>query len=358
MTKVEPWRRRVPVAFHLGIAAVAAAAVWLYFVNEDAYAGLVQEDGVVEWMSFLLFLSAGGVALVQAVRARRAFDLLVALFCIFVAGEEISWGQRLIGYVAPGYFLENNFQQETNLHNFTELFGRPKFALAAILAGYGLVLPAAAMMPLFRGLLERISATPPPRALIPWFATCVLLLAWYPLEYTGEWVEMIAGALFVAALAGAHLIVVFGASVPLAFGLARVSALRAATSAEQLACAAAETRALARDVVMRAGDQSELAAGGSVEKRIWSAAEAGFVEWDKLLEFRTVKCEGENESRTDARRRYGVDPWGNAYWLQADGEGPSAILAVYSFGPNARRDLGDGDDIRAVERWAASGPRP
>lgn len=350
VTKRGPSRPDVPAAFHLGTAVVVVSLVSFYFVNGDAYVGAMQEDGVVEWMSFLLFLAAGGVALVRAVRNRRIFDLLVAMFCLFVAGEEISWGQRLVGYVPPDLFLENNFQQETNLHNFSGIFGRPKWVLAMTLGAYGLLLPAAAAMPMFRNLMQRIGATPPPLALMPWFATCVLLLVWYPIEYTGEWVEMIAGALFVAALAAPHLLSVLAASVPLAVGLAWISAARGPASAEQLACAASETAALARDVV-RAADRDELAAGGSIEKRIWSAAGAGYLDWERLDEFRAVPCAGEDPARTRARRSYGIDPWGTAYWLEAEGDEVSAILAVYSFGPNRRRDLERGDDIRAVARW-------
>ena len=35
----------------------------------------------------------------------------------FVAGEELSWGQRIIGIETTEYFKENNAQQELNLHN-------------------------------------------------------------------------------------------------------------------------------------------------------------------------------------------------------------------------------------------------
>jgi hypothetical protein len=36
---------------------------------------------------------------------------------IFGAGEEISWGQRILGLKSPEYFKEHNAQGETNLHN-------------------------------------------------------------------------------------------------------------------------------------------------------------------------------------------------------------------------------------------------
>lgn len=351
VTKRGPPRPDVPAAFHLGTAVVAVSLVSFYFVNGDAYVGTMQEDGVVEWMSFLLFLAAGGAAIVRAVRSGRIFDLLVGLFCLFVAGEEISWGQRFLGYVPPDLFLKNNFQQETNLHNFSGLFGRPKWVLAITLGAYGLLLPAVAAKPMFRGLMQRIGVTPPPLALMPWFATCVFLLVWYPIEYTGEWVEMIAGALFVAALASPHSLSVMAASVPLSVGLAWISAAGGPTSAEQLACAASETAALARDAVLRAADRDELGAAGAIEKRIWSAASAGYLDWEQLDEFRAVPCAGEDPARIRARRSYGIDPWGTAYWLEAEANGVSAILAVYSFGPNRRRNLERGDDIRAVAEW-------
>jgi hypothetical protein len=39
------------------------------------------------------------------------------LLFIFGTGEEISWGQRLMGIESPSFFTEHNAQGETNLHN-------------------------------------------------------------------------------------------------------------------------------------------------------------------------------------------------------------------------------------------------
>ena len=41
---------------------------------------------------------------------------MAAIF-LFGAGEEISWGQRIFNVESSEYFLENNAQGETNLHN-------------------------------------------------------------------------------------------------------------------------------------------------------------------------------------------------------------------------------------------------
>ena len=50
-------------------------------------------------------------------RAYAALFGLATLGMIFVAGEEISWGQRLLGLETPDDLEEINKQGETNLHN-------------------------------------------------------------------------------------------------------------------------------------------------------------------------------------------------------------------------------------------------
>jgi len=90
----------------------------------DRYYMLMQEDRLVEWGTVWLFLAAGLIGLRHSIRNRRIFDGLVALFCLFIAGEEFSWGQRLFGFYSPEYFLANNFQQEVNVHNLPGSFSQ------------------------------------------------------------------------------------------------------------------------------------------------------------------------------------------------------------------------------------------
>lgn len=42
---------------------------------------------------------------------------IVSLMCLLAAMEELSWGQRILGYESPPYFVEHNLQQEANFHN-------------------------------------------------------------------------------------------------------------------------------------------------------------------------------------------------------------------------------------------------
>ena len=78
----------------------------------------------------------------------RAFYVGFALAALFVAFEEISWGQHLFRWQSPAWFAERNAQRETNLHN---LFGhtpnRKLHDLAVIVfTTGGIVLPALARL--------------------------------------------------------------------------------------------------------------------------------------------------------------------------------------------------------------------
>ena len=52
-------------------------------------------------------------------RTRLFIALTLALAAIFFlgAGEEISWGQRILGIESPEFFQEHSHQNETNIHN-------------------------------------------------------------------------------------------------------------------------------------------------------------------------------------------------------------------------------------------------
>lgn len=53
-----------------------------------------------------------------------AIGLVSALLFSFGAGEELSWGQRLLHFPTPDFFARHNAQRELNLHNL--VFGGTK----------------------------------------------------------------------------------------------------------------------------------------------------------------------------------------------------------------------------------------
>jgi hypothetical protein len=82
------------------------------------------EDGVVEYSTavMLFLLSILCVYRLFTIGKNKPIlwiigTLLFALLFFFGAGEEISWGQRILEIESSEYFKENNAQAETNLHN-------------------------------------------------------------------------------------------------------------------------------------------------------------------------------------------------------------------------------------------------
>lgn len=81
------------------------------------------EDTPAEWIQFLGYAGAFLSCLIVLWRRRRNginiqwfFWLILALFCFYVAGEEISWAERITG-VGIDSLRQMNAQGETNLHN-------------------------------------------------------------------------------------------------------------------------------------------------------------------------------------------------------------------------------------------------
>lgn len=326
------------------IHAVTAAWIvfFLVFGNSDplSYSAWLQEDGFVEWLTVFLFAAAAAVRIRSAWHARSWFDLLIAAFCLFVAGEEFSWGQRLLGFTPPDVFLEHNKQQEFTLHNFAEVFGQPKGLLMVALAGY------AALPWLGR---FRVPGTAPPIPLVPWFLVAVALLWTYPLDLTGEWVEAMAGWLFlVSALPPLRALMASVSAAVLASVLFTfISARGLRSNPSVVACAQSEARALALDITRRGAARAQLYEfGGRVHKRLFTAAEAGYIDVLALFGYRAIGC-GQSQ-------RYLLDPWGMPYWIRvAADRGEGRLLTVYSMGPNRRRDSAggtpSGDDVLAED---------
>ena len=321
----------------------------------DGYEAALGEDRFVEWWTVALFAAAAVVRGRDAWARRRIWDLLVALFCVFVAGEEFSWGQRLLGFTPPPVFLESNTQQEFTLHNFADLFGKPKGVLILALFGYGVAMPLTTRLPGAPGLLRRIGATAPPLVMLPAFAAATILLVWYPLDFTGEWVEALAGGLFLTSAPGVGAGLAAGAMAGgalAAVGLTWASA-RAAADPAALACARMETRALLLDLTLGGAAEADLLRSASIHKRLAGAVDQGYVDATRLSGFGAVRCVGGPAASAAERRRYRVDPWGMAYWIRSERDADGARrLSVYSMGPNRRRDARGaeprGDDVIAT----------
>ena len=101
----------------------------LYDPTSRIFEVLYLEDGVFESLTPILMFAAIlliGLAIPKLRKDSQFFEIrnlvtIIFLFLILVfflnAMEEISWGQRIIGWETPQAF-EGNVQEETNLHNY------------------------------------------------------------------------------------------------------------------------------------------------------------------------------------------------------------------------------------------------
>ncbi|MCP3978365.1 MAG: hypothetical protein GY716_03395 [bacterium] len=361
---------------HRGTAAAGAGIVVLALLlvslqgRMQGYRASMQEDAWAEWATTFLFLGAGVVFLRNAWRVRRsriagplrlAGLVAVVALCLVIAGEELSWGQRLIGFRPPELFLEQNYQQELNVHNFFRkrtLGGIPldtKHQVAFLAIGYGVFAPLAGMaMAGIRSRLRTASSLHVPNAyLVPWFAAVALAEFDYPVTFTGESAELMLGAallvdgLLLADLRSVRASARTVAAPAVAVGLAWLLAVPTPPLVERLVYGSAEqtaarTRAeleTLRDDLSAPGVLSPSLLKRKVHKRVFTAIRSDYLDLGSgsaFLEQRPTPADEDAADPRRDRRGYFLDPWNNAYWIYHWRRGNHVVL--YSFGPNRRRD--------------------
>ena len=155
---------------------VAAFTVGTYQIAPDWYHRYVIPEGygILEVTHFVIpllgLLIAGGLLFLPFVRARPAVFAVAAVgavSCLYIGGEEISWGQHVFHWNTPEYWAMVNRQDETNLHNTYAIFEKtPRSILEAGIFIGGLLVPLAALfLPWLRAC--RASLFLPAAALVP-----------------------------------------------------------------------------------------------------------------------------------------------------------------------------------------------
>ncbi len=109
--------------FYFPIAAVLGFLLVKIEWN-NVYINITQEDHFVENAQFIAYFAASILAALAGSGCLKKGHLLngVLLFVfaallLFVSMEEIAWGQRLFSAGTPEWFLQNNVQKETTVHN-------------------------------------------------------------------------------------------------------------------------------------------------------------------------------------------------------------------------------------------------
>ncbi|WP_421799206.1 hypothetical protein [Haliscomenobacter sp.] len=119
----------------------------LFIQTQEQIENLTVEDGIVENLSALFYFIASCICILVFIKSRSAekiyflksrrnyFYLGLGLLFFFCAGEEISWGQRIIGISTTEWLADHNLQGETNLHNLKVLYAKDRSTTGEVQLG-------------------------------------------------------------------------------------------------------------------------------------------------------------------------------------------------------------------------------
>jgi len=106
------------------LTLLVLAVIVIYFTKLSLYKEITKEDGLIEYLTAILLLLTSIFLFIKVIKRRNlkgrlwiVFNILMSLGLFFGFGEEISWGQRIFNITASDFFIENNLQKETNIHN-------------------------------------------------------------------------------------------------------------------------------------------------------------------------------------------------------------------------------------------------
>lgn len=165
MKKHFPPPRQFYALAYLCVCLNAGVLKYYELTDKPTFTRLIAEDSLIESLTAVLLLSAGILLFVTGRMERKALRrwiyVLGGIVVLFIAGEEISWGQRIFGYPTPDWISERNYQREFTVHNLYVLGASLEHGFR-----YGVhLLCLMACMAFFTGR-ERIRGIPVPSILL------------------------------------------------------------------------------------------------------------------------------------------------------------------------------------------------
>ena len=363
---------------------IALLMLSIGYFSPQTYIALMEEDYIGEWITFYAFAFAGSIIVIHLWSCRKndlslfslsfLIPLAVAAFCLMVAGEEISWGQRIFAFKPPDLFLEQNYQQELNIHNLFKGDGfwgiqiESKHLVMLIAFFYGVLLP---LLTRFLSPLKNLDQHAPAFYLMPYFVLVIAFEQIYPITLTGEGCELFLGLIFLIHVFDAYPIYKSEdyklnklyklstlTAIVFAFGVITAPLLNLliyGSDAEVEASIKKELNLLQDDFLNPGANKKKILRRSKVHKRIYTAILQDYFRLPKYSLFlegkQTPADHKKGEFRKD-RTGYFLDPWNNPYWVYYYRKKKRVIF--YSFGSNRKRDskLKDGslqgDDIGTV----------
>ena len=127
--------------------ALAIVAAKLTLGRTESYRNMLDEGGFIEYLTAISLFAGSLLAIAVGLRFWRSnerllawINYLYAAFLFIFWGEEVSWGQRTIGWLLseslswqlPSFFVKYNVQEEFNFHNLVWIVPYMKFASALV----------------------------------------------------------------------------------------------------------------------------------------------------------------------------------------------------------------------------------
>jgi len=281
--------------------------------------------------------------------------------------EEISWGQRFFGYLAPDYFLEKNYQQEITIHNMFDTSFR-LIILKTIIMGYGVILPLIMRISLLHRFLCKLRVVVPPLELVPSFLLVFYLYQTYPWQFTGDIVELMLALcflftvlfrlwdfervrnkmMFINQLTAIIILVIVAFSLGLFFAKGFIQNKN--KNKLNIKNCQLELEALKKDFILKINETKKMPFQNNVHLRIFTSVKRYNLKWLYENEFAKQAKQGNTKNRSE----FFIDPWNMPYWVlfKSDKKTGRKRFILYSFGPNRKRDSDNwnvkGDDIGIV----------
>jgi hypothetical protein len=148
----------------------ASFLIFSLFIDPKIASSLVWERGLFETLTVIFYVISACFLIKHffSNKDKKSFHTIYliafTLFCLFIAGEEISWGQTYLRFETPELLKQVNVQGETGLHNI-QLPGVGAYFIndiARMLALFcGVLLPCILLIKYFRKLFAYLVLIPP-----------------------------------------------------------------------------------------------------------------------------------------------------------------------------------------------------
>jgi hypothetical protein len=191
------------------VAALTAIGMGVALYDATLFRAYTSEAGPVENLTVTMLLAGAFICFrrVRRLAGRRpglflAATALLGVLYLLAAGEELSWGQHVLGFKAPEFFKDHNAQSETNLHNMVVkgvkinrlVFGS---GLLVFVLGYCVGLPVGyRRWPWLRRLADAVALPIPQTRHLVWYAALALVADLTPSNFKWEVMELVSATMF------------------------------------------------------------------------------------------------------------------------------------------------------------------